>query len=228
MDFQAGEVLLFDKPYGWTSFDVVRKVRYAIKKKLKVKKIKVGHAGTLDPLATGLLVLCTGRKTKEIQTHMDGNKTYTGSITFGATRPSYDMETEIDEEFPIDHITAEILEKAKEKLTGEYLQEPPKYSAKMIDGKRAYVLARKGEDFKMNRNLIHVISMELTKVELPIVEFEIVCSKGTYIRSIANDFGKLVNSGAYLSVLRRTSSGDHDVVNAIDLEQFASVLMDKN
>jgi len=182
----------------------------------------------LDPLATGLLVLCTGRKTKEIQSHMDGNKTYTGTITFGATRPSYDMETEIDENFPIEHITAETLEAAKEKLTGEYLQEPPKFSAKMIDGKRAYVLARKGADFKMNRNLIHVHSFEFTEVEMPNVAFKIVCSKGTYIRSIANDMGKLVNSGAYLSALRRTSSGDHDVVNAIEIERFTSLLMDEN
>jgi len=138
------------------------------------------------------------------------------------------METEIDEKFPIDGITEDFLIQAKEKLTGEYLQEPPKFSAKMIDGKRAYVLARKGADFKMNRNLIHVHSFELTKVDLPEVEFKIVCSKGTYIRSIANDFGKLVNSGAYLSALRRTSSGDHDVVNAIDIEQFTSILMDEN
>jgi tRNA pseudouridine55 synthase len=180
----------------------------------------------LDPLATGLLILCTGRKTKEISVHQDGRKTYTGTITLGATRPSFDMETEIDKTFEIDHIDNELLMKAKESLTGEYLQTPPIFSAKRIDGKRAYDLARKGADVKMNRNLITVHSFEITRVELPEIDFEIVSSKGTYIRSIANDFGVAVNSGAYLSALRRTQSGDYNVDQAIDVKQFTSYLLD--
>ncbi len=224
LDFQAGEVLLLDKPYGWTSFDVVKKVRYAIKQKLNIKKIKVGHAGTLDPLATGLLVICTGRKTKEIQHYMNGTKEYTGTIFLGATRPSYDMETEINKTYDISNISKEDIEKVKEKLTGEYLQVPPIFSAKKIDGKRAYDLARKGEEMQMKKNLIHVHSFELTKVDLPNIEFKIVCSKGTYIRSIANDMGELLGVGAYLSELRRTKSGDHDVSQSIEVEQFVSMV----
>ena len=220
--FQEGEVLLVDKPLEWTSFDVVNKLRYAIKKHLNVKKIKVGHAGTLDPLATGLLILCTGKKTKTIETLMGMKKEYTGTIKLGATTPSYDSETEENETFPTEHITKELAEQTALSFIGEQEQLPPIFSAKKIDGKRAYELARKGKEVEMKTSTITINEFEITRFENNEIDFRITCGKGTYIRSIAFDFGKKVNSGGYLTALRRTKIGEFNVDNAYTIEDFVS------
>jgi tRNA pseudouridine55 synthase len=214
MDFQAGQTLLVDKPYGWTSFDVVNKLRWNIKRKLQVKNIKVGHAGTLDPLATGLLVICTGKHTKQIDQLMAPAKTYTGTILLGKTTPSYDLETEYNSTFSVDHITPEMLEAARLSFIGELAQTPPIFSAKQIEGKRAYDLARAGKEVKLKANNIEVISFLLNTESFPEIKFEITCSKGTYIRSIAHDFGAALQSGGTLTALRRTKSGDLSVDQA--------------
>jgi tRNA pseudouridine55 synthase len=219
MDFLAGEVLLIDKPLEWTSFDVVKKVRGRLLKKLNRKKIKVGHAGTLDPLATGLLVLCTGKATKKIESIQGAEKEYTGTITLGATTPSYDMETEVDREFDISGITSDKLEKAAQSFVGEQLQTPPVFSAKKIDGRKAYDYARKGEDVKMRQNHVHIYEFELKRIDLPQVDFRVRCSKGTYIRSLAYDFGQSLNNGGYLSALRRTAIGNYRVEDAMSVEE---------
>lgn len=224
MDFLAGEILLIDKPYRWTSFDVVKKVRYAIKKHLKVKKIKVGHAGTLDPLATGLLIICTGKKTKSIQELMGMEKKYSGTIALGGSTPSFDLETEISQVYPTDHIDADMMLKATQALTGEILQTPPIFSAKKIDGKRAYDLARKGEEVKMNRQLVEVTQFDIETKDFPNIDFEITCSKGTYIRSLAHDFGQLCDSGAHLTALRREAIGEFKVQDAFTVEGFLDSL----
>jgi len=208
MDFQAGQTLLVDKPYGWTSFDVVNKLRWNIKRKLQVKNIKVGHAGTLDPLATGLLVICTGKHTKQIDQLMAPAKTYTGTILLGKTTPSYDLETAFDETYPVDHITSEMLEETRRFFIGKLEQTPPVFSAKQIDGKRAYDLARAGKEVKLKANSVEVFSFTLNAESFPEIQFEITCSKGTYIRSIAHDFGAALKSGGTLTALRRTKSGD--------------------
>ncbi|GAA5220594.1 tRNA pseudouridine(55) synthase TruB [Membranihabitans marinus] len=209
-----GTVILMDKPYEWTSFDVVAKLRNLCKKRLNQKKYKVGHAGTLDPLATGLLIICTGKKTKTIQEYQDMPKEYTGSFTLGATRPSFDMETEIDQTFAVDHITPEAMTEAALKLTGEIEQNVPIYSAVKVDGQRMYTLARKGEDVKIKSRLVMIHNFDIDISRFPIVDFRIACSKGTYIRAMADDFGKLLGSGAYLSALRRTKIGNFDVQDA--------------
>ena len=214
MDFQAGQTLLVDKPYGWTSFDVVNKLRWNIKRKLQVKNIKVGHAGTLDPLATGLLVVCTGKHTKQIDQLMATAKTYTGTILLGKTTPSYDLETEYNSTFSVDHITPEMLEAARLSFIGELAQTPPIFSAKQIEGKRAYDLARAGKEVKLKANNIEVFSFLLNTESFPEINFEITCSKGTYIRSIAHDFGAALQSGGTLTALRRTKSGDLSVDQA--------------
>ena len=220
-DFKGGEVLLVDKPLNWTSFQVVNKLRWKIRHKIGVKKIKVGHAGTLDPLASGLLILCTGKKTKEIETFMGQEKKYSGSITLGATRPSYDMETEIDATFPTDHITENLIQSTAKSMEGVQNQMPPIFSAKKIEGKKAYDLARKGEvDIKLKPKQIEIREFKVTKIANHVVNFEITCSKGTYIRSIAHDFGKLLKSGAYLSALRREKIGDFDVSEALDIDAW--------
>ena len=222
---QEGEVLLVDKPLTWTSFDVVNKMRYTIKKHLNVKKIKVGHAGTLDPLATGLLIICTGKKTKTIESLMGMVKEYTGTIKLGATTPSYDLESEENETFPTDHITKEQVEQTALSFIGEQEQLPPIFSAKKIDGKRAYDLARKGKDVEMKPSVITIDEFEVTRFENNEVDFRIVCGKGTYIRSIAFDFGKKVNSGGYLTALRRTKIGEFDVENALSVEGFVNQVL---
>lgn len=223
-NFIEGEVLLIDKPLEWTSFDVVNKLRYAIKRHLGVKKIKVGHAGTLDPLASGLLIICTGKKTKTINELMGLEKTYTGTITLGATTPSYDLETETNQTYPTNHITKELVEKTAASFLGEQEQLPPIFSAKRIDGKRAYEHARKGEEVKMKTAIVTISDFKITCFENNEVDFEITCSKGTYIRSIAHDFGQKLNSGAHLSALRRTKIGDFEVEDALRVEEFIDLV----
>lgn len=206
-----GQVFLVDKPLEWTSFQVVNKLKTTIRRKFKIKKFKIGHAGTLDPLASGLLIICTGKQTKSIPQYQDGIKEYTGTITLGATTPSFDLETEIDETFPTDYLTeAEIL-KAKEQFIGEFLQTPPVFSAVKIEGQRAYKAARKGAEITLRRRLVTVHEFETDCSELPKVHFRIVCEKGTYIRSIASDLGKALDNGSHLSALRRTRIGEFSV-----------------
>ena len=204
MDFLAGETILVDKPLGWTSFDVVNKVRWNLKRALGVKNIKVGHAGTLDPLASGLLILCTGKHTKTIDSIMAGEKTYTGTILLGKTTPSYDLETEYNAEFPVEHITTEMMLDVAKQLTGNIMQVPPVFSAKQVDGQRAYDLARAGKTVELKANAIEVAKFTIDASRFPEIDFEITCSKGTYIRSMAHDFGKLLDSGGTLIRLRRT------------------------
>lgn len=220
MNFLEGEVLLIDKAYGWTSFDVVNKIRWNLKKKLDVKNIKVGHAGTLDPLATGLLIICTGKKTKTIESLMVGKKTYTGTFLVGKTTPSYDLETEFNQEFPTAHITQEALLEVANSIVGVQMQVPPLFSAKQIDGKRAYEFAREGKTMELKANEIEIESFLVTANRFPEIDFEIICSKGTYIRSIARDFGEKLGSGATLIELRRTKSGTFDLANALTIDAF--------
>lgn len=212
-DFVQGEILLIDKPLTWTSFDVVGKIRNS----LRIKKIKVGHAGTLDPLASGLLIVCTGKLTKSVDLYMAEEKEYTGTITLGATTPSYDLETEINQTFATNHITDEIIHSTCQQFIGEIAQVSPSYSALRIDGERAYHKARRGEEVKIKSRNITISEFEITKISMPEIEFRVVCSKGTYIRSLANDFGKALHSGAYLSKLRRTRSGQFNVADAWEL-----------
>ena len=219
-EFAAGSTILIDKPLHWTSFDVVNKIRWNLKQQLGIKKIKVGHAGTLDPLATGLLVLCVGKHTKSINDIMVGTKTYTGTILLGKTTPSFDLETEFDQTFPIDHITAADFEAVRTSFLGEQQQVPPVFSAKMIDGKRAYDLARAGKEVEMKSNSVTIESFTIDTSNLPEITFEVVCSKGTYIRSIAHDFGKRLKSGATLIELRRTRSGDLSVENSKSVDEW--------
>lgn len=213
-----GKVILIDKPLGWTSFQVVNKIRWYLKRTYGIKKIKVGHAGTLDPLATGLLVLCTGKMTKSIATLQATEKEYTGTITLGATTPSYDLETEIDQRFAFDHITKEAVEKAVEQFTGTIEQYPPLFSALKKEGKRLYEFARAGEKIEISPRFITINNFIITRIALPEVDFKISCSKGTYIRSIAHDFGKALQTGGHLTALRRTQSGLHHVDDALSLE----------
>lgn len=223
-DFLNGKVLIIDKPLNWTSFQAVNKIRWAIRRRFNIKKIKVGHAGTLDPLATGLLIICTGKMTKKINEYQTANKEYTGTITLGATTPSFDLETEFDQFFPIEHITEELILGATESFKGFINQKPPIYSAIKKDGVRLYELARKGEQTEIKSREVNILDFEITKIELPQVHFRILCSKGTYIRSIANDFGKKLQSGGHLSSLRRTKSGNFDLTTAISPESFEARL----
>ena len=217
-DYQTGQVLLIDKPLGWTSFQVVNKLRWLIRRGFDIKKIKVGHAGTLDPLASGLLILCTGKFTKKIETYQAQHKEYTGTITLGGTTPSYDLETDIDQRFDIAGITQEAINKAREQFVGELMQQPPIFSALKKEGKRLYEYARAGETVKIPKRRVHISTFEITGINLPDVHFRVACSKGTYIRSLAHDFGKALNNGGHLSVLRRTKIGEFDVKNAHTIE----------
>lgn len=214
LDFQSGEVILIDKPIGWTSFKVV----HVIRKITGVKK--VGHAGTLDPKATGLLILCTGKKTKEITIFQDGKKTYTGTITLGKSTPSMDLETEVIEEKPVNGITEADILKTRDIFVGDIQQIPPMYSALKVGGKTLYNLARQGKTVKRETRTVNVSKFDINKIELPLIHFEISCSKGTYIRVIANDFGEKLGCGGVLSALRRTKSGDLSVDNALKIEEF--------
>jgi tRNA pseudouridine55 synthase len=224
MNYLEGETILVDKPLTWTSFDVVSKLRWNIKQVLGVKKIKVGHAGTLDPLATGLLIICIGKHTKRIDELMGGMKTYTGTILLGKTTASYDLESEYNAEFPTEHITPEILEQARQQFTGTLQQVPPIFSAKQVDGKRAYDLARAGKEVVLKANTIEVSDFKIWTERFPEIDFEISCSKGTYIRSIAHDFGLAVQSGGTLIALRRTKSGDFSIENAKTVEEWVEVI----
>lgn len=228
MDFLAGEVLVIDKPLKWTSFDVVNKVRLMLKQIMGIKKIKVGHAGTLDPLATGVVVLCTGKATKQIEQLMDHDKEYTATIRLGATTPCFDLEKEIDATYPYEHITREMVETVlKEQFTGEIMQVPPIFSAISINGKRAYELARKGaseEESGLKPRQVTIESIEVQRFNLPDVEVKIKCSKGTYIRSIARDLGYALQSGGHLVALRRTRVGGFKVEEALNMEQVKALL----
>ena len=226
-DFINGEVLLVDKPYGWTSFDVVNSLRYSIKKSLGVKKIKVGHAGTLDPLATGLLIICTGKFTKKIESFQGMDKVYIGSMYIGATTPSFDLETEVDKKFPIDDITPELLQETTKQFTGEIEQTPPAFSAVKVDGKRAFEYARNDNDVKIKSRKVTISEFSLVNTELPEIDFLVKCSKGTYIRSLVNDFGKAINNGAYMSALRRTAIGDFSVNNAYTVDEMKRIITAK-
>tara|TARA_B100000767_G_scaffold269263_1_gene290818 strand:- start:11998 stop:12693 length:696 start_codon:yes stop_codon:yes gene_type:complete len=222
--FLDGEVILIDKPLKWTSFQVVNKIRWLIKSTYGIKKIKVGHAGTLDPLATGLLIICTGKMTKSIEKFMGQEKEYKGVFSIGATTPSYDLETEINASFPIDHINDEILKNKLSEFTGTIDQKPPIFSALKKNGKRLYKFAREGKEFEIPPRKVNVSCFELTKVKMPNLEFRICCSKGTYIRSLANDYGKALKSGAYLHELRRTRIGNHKIDDAMSIENFDKLL----
>lgn len=212
-----GDVLLVDKPYRCTSFDVVGKVRQYIKRKYQ-QKVKVGHAGTLDPLASGLLIICVGRITKQIDNYQAQEKEYTGTFCLGATTPSFDLEKPVDAEFPYEHVTKEIVEETRLKFLGEIEQVPPQFSAVRMGGRRAYELAREGADVEIQPRSISIPVFDITRIELPELDFRIVCSKGTYIRSIARDFGFELDSGAHLTALRRTRIGEFSVDDAIQLE----------
>lgn len=223
-DFLEGQVLLIDKPLGWSSFQAVNSLKWKIRKKFQLKKIKIGHAGTLDPLATGLLLICTGKATKTINELQGQEKEYTGTITLGGTTPSYDLETEINENFPIDHITNELIHSTTSQFIGDIEQIPPVFSALKKDGKRLYEYAREGKEVEIKKRGVTITEFEITSIELPIVQFRVVCSKGTYIRSLSHDFGKALQSGAHLSSLKRTKIGDYNVNKAITPEEFGKLL----
>lgn len=226
-DFQAGQVLLIDKPLHWTSFQAVNKLRWEIRHAFNIKKIKVGHAGTLDPLATGLLIICTGKMTKQINNFQGQDKTYTGTITLGSTTPSYDLETDTDATFPTEHITSDLIHETTKQFIGDIDQFPPVFSAIKKEGKRLYDYARAGEDVKINSRRIQISTFEITNIDGLNIEFRVVCSKGTYIRSLAHDFGKALHAGAHLSVLRRVKIGDFHVDNALSPEAFIESLTTK-
>ncbi len=219
-DFQKGEILVFDKPIDWTSFDLVHKVRYIICKKLNIKKLKVGHAGTLDPKATGILVLCTGKATSKIESLQADEKEYVATLKFGATTPSYDLESEEDRQFETSHITKDLLIDVLKKFIGTIEQVPPDFSAIKLGGKRAYEYARKGIAIEIKSKTLEVKEIEVLSFSLPEVKLRIVCGKGTYIRSLARDIGEELRSGAYLTGLRRTRVGDYDLNQAINLADF--------
>lgn len=223
-EFEKGKLILIDKPYKWTSFDAVNSLRNDLKRKAKLPKIKIGHAGTLDPLATGLMIICTGKWTKKIHIFQDLDKEYIGQITLGATTPSFDLETEIDQEYPIEHITEQMIYDAAKSFIGTIEQFPPIYSAIKINGRRAYDYARQGEDVEIKSKQVTISAFDITMIENNVVTFRIQCSKGTYIRSIARDLGIILNSGAHLTQLRRTAIGDYLVVNAISPSEFSMSL----
>lgn len=221
MNFIEGEVLYFDKPLKWTSFQLVAKIRYLLSKRLKVKKLKVGHAGTLDPLASGVMIICTGKATKRIEEFQYQTKEYIATLRLGATTPSFDLEKEIDATYPTEHITPEKVEATLEKFVGTIEQVPPTFSACKIDGKRAYDLARKGEEVELKPKTLVIDEIELLECRLPDVKIRVVCSKGTYIRALARDIGQALDSGAHLTGLIRTRVGQVTQADCLDPEQFA-------
>ncbi len=223
-NFEEGEVLLINKPLTWTSFDVVNRLRNSLKKYLNVKKLKVGHAGTLDPLADGLLIICTGKFTKRIDEYQGQEKEYTGTFYLGATTPSFDLEQEVDQTFETSHITEAMITAAAEKFTGDILQVPPVFSAIKVDGKRAYRYARKDEELVLAARPVTIREFEITRIALPEVDFRISCSKGTYIRSLARDFGLALSSGAHLTALRRTRIGDFRLEDAHNLDDLIAII----
>lgn len=224
-DFQNGQILLIDKPLTWSSFQAVNKLKYLLKRKYNLSKsFKIGHAGTLDPLATGLLIVCTGKFTKKITEIQSQFKEYTGTITVGATTPSYDLETEVDKTFPTAHITTEMIHETVKQFLGEIDQKPPIFSALKKDGVRLYEHARAGEEIEIPTRKTTIHEFEITRISLPLIDFRVQCSKGTYIRSLAFDFGKALQSGAYLSALRRTKIGEYSVENGLTPEAFEEKL----
>jgi tRNA pseudouridine55 synthase len=224
-EYLDGQVLLIDKPLKWSSFQAVNKLKYLLINKVGLpKKFKIGHAGTLDPLATGLLLICTGKFTKRISELQGQAKEYTGTFYIGATTPSYDLETEIDQTFPTDHIDEALIHETVKQFLGEIDQKPPIFSAIKKDGVRLYEHARAGESIEIESRKTTIHEFEITRIALPEIDFRVVCSKGTYIRSLAYDFGKAMNSGSHLTVLRRTKIGDYDVKNAIDITLFEESL----
>lgn len=227
-DFQEGQVVLLDKPLTWSSFQAVNKVKWSLKKHLGLKKIKVGHAGTLDPLATGLLIVCTGKFTKRISELQGMEKEYTGTFYIGATTPSYDLETEVNETFPIQHIDDTLIHETLPQFIGVIDQKPPVFSAIKKDGKRLYEHARKGEEVEIASRKTTIHDFEITRIALPEIDFRVVCSKGTYIRSLAYDFGLALNSGAHLTALRRTKIGEYTVENAITPDAFEQSITPEN
>ena len=226
VDFKEGYIAIIDKPLEWTSTDVVRKIKYALQHRLGYKKIKIGHAGTLDPLATGVLIVCIGKATKMVNELQAEEKEYVADIELGATTPSYDLEHPIDKYYPTDHITREKIEQALRDLSGERLQAPPIYSAKKVEGVRAYEFARAGEEVELKKALINIYEMEILSFEMPHLKIRVRCSKGTYIRSLANEIGLALDSGAHLTGLRRTRSGGFTVENAHNLENFMEKLIE--
>lgn len=224
--FTEGRTLLINKDYKWTSFDVINKMRTLLRFKCGLKKIKIGHAGTLDPLANGLLIICTGAFTKKIDTYQAHEKEYTGTFYLGATTPSFDLETEVDKEYPVAHITEENIINASLQFIGDNMQLPPAFSAKKIDGQRAYTYARRGEDVKLTAKNIFIDTFEITRIEMPLVHFRVVCSKGTYIRALARDFGMALNTGAYLHSLCRTRIGNFHLKDAMTIDAFEKMLDD--
>ncbi len=217
---EEGEVILMDKELYWTSFDLVRKIKYILTHKYKIKKLKVGHAGTLDPMATGLVIVCTGRQTKQISIYQDARKEYIATIKLGATTPSFDLETSEDKQYPYEHITGQGVISMLKNFEGLNQQVPPVFSAKSINGKRAYSYAREGKEIELQPNTVEFFHLELLKFELPYITVQISCSKGTYIRSFARDLGKALNSGGYLKGLTRTKIGDYHIKDALTIKQF--------
>lgn len=224
MNFKEGEVLYFNKPLHWTSFDLVGKIRYNICRRIGVKKLKVGHAGTLDPLATGVMIVCTGKATKRIEQFQYQTKEYVATLKLGATTPSFDLEHEIDATYPTDHITREMVEDTLKQFVGTIEQIPPAFSACMVDGKRAYELARKGEDVELKSKTLTIDEIELLEYNMPEIKIRVVCSKGTYIRALARDIGQALNSGAHLTALQRTRVGDVTLEDCMEPETFVEGL----
>lgn len=224
MNFIDGEVLYIDKPLGWTSFNVVARVRNALTRRLGVKKLKVGHAGTLDPLATGVMIVCTGRATKRIDELQAGVKEYEATIALGATTPSFDLETEIDARYPVEHITEELVREVLPRFTGSIEQIPPAFSACKVDGKRAYKLARKGHEVELKPKLLVIDSIELLSYAQDSISIRVVCSKGTYIRALARDIGQALGSGGHLTALRRTRVGDVGIADCLSVDQAAELI----
>ena len=220
MDFVAGEVLAIYKPYTWTSFQIVNKVRYHLSRRFGVKRFKVGHAGTLDPLATGVLLVCTGKATKRIEELQSHTKEYIADIMLGATTPSFDMEHPVNATYPVEHITEDMVKKTLQRFVGNIAQRPPLFSACKVDGKRAYDLARKGSDMELAPKQVQIDKIELLECNLPQIKIRVVCGKGTYIRSLARDIGEALESGAYLTGLTRTRVGEHRVENCINPDEF--------
>lgn len=224
-EFLEGQLLLIDKPLGWTSFQAVNAIKWTLKRKFNLKKIKIGHAGTLDPLATGLLLICTGKFTKRIEELQGQAKEYTGTITLGATTPSYDLETSVDQTFPTNHITEELVLLTANEFVGAIQQIPPVFSALKKDGKRLYEYAREGAPVEIKPRTVTISTFEITSMNIPKIGFRVVCSKGSYIRSLAHDFGKAMQSGAYLSELRRTKIGEHNVNKAVNPELYREKML---
>lgn len=224
VDFIEGQLMVVNKPLAWTSFDVVNKIRSLACKQIGVDKLRVGHAGTLDPMATGVLLLCTGRYTKHIEKLQDGDKEYVARLKLGATTPSFDMETEEDAVYPYEHITQEMIEECIRQFTGRIEQVPPVYSAVKIGGKRSYKIARKGRGTTVKPRLVEIYNIGIEQYNLPFVTIRVSCGKGTYIRALARDIGKELNSGSYVSGLVRTKSGDYTIENALEIEEIEKII----